>query len=58
MIYHRSEAYLISYNCGFAARFTLETPEHRGNLITGLEVTGETVDAETETNEEHLHIFF
>jgi hypothetical protein len=57
-IHHSSEAYLISYNCGFAARFTLETPEHRGNQMKNLEVTNETVDAETETNEEHLHIFF
>jgi len=55
---YSSEAYLISYNCGFAARFDLRSPEHTGNLIRDVEIFNSQVDAETETNETHIHIFF
>lgn len=57
-ILYSREAYLISYNCGFAARFYLDGPGHNGNLFTDIEVVNAQVDAETETNEEHFHIFF
>jgi hypothetical protein len=58
VIFHSSEAYLISYNCGFAARFTLEEFSYGGALIRDLELIKAEVDAELETNEEHIWIYF
>ena len=58
VIYHSSEAYLISYTCGFAARFTLEEFRYSGGLITDLELIKADVDAELETDEEHIWIYF
>ena len=55
---HTSEAYLISYLCGFAARFVLEEPNHTGGMIVDMELISPSVDAEMETDEEHLWIYF
>ncbi|MEN8156856.1 MAG: DUF6452 family protein [Bacteroidota bacterium] len=55
---HTSEAYLISYNCGFAARFTLEEPYSTREMITEIELVEALVDAELEIDETHLQIFF
>ena len=55
---HSSEVYLISYSCGFAALFTLEEIDHKGELIRDTEIINVSVDAETETDEEHIRIYF
>jgi hypothetical protein len=55
---HSSEAYLISYNCGFAARFKLEGFSHSGDMIVDMELISASVDAELENDEEHLWIYF
>ncbi|MFH0756291.1 MAG: DUF6452 family protein [Bacteroidota bacterium] len=57
-VMHSSEAYLISYNCGFAARFTLEDFTSTGRMILNIELIEAIVDAELESNEEHLWIYF
>jgi len=57
LIYHQQETYLISYTCGFANRFTLDHLEFSGGIISGDTILKETVDAEYETNEEHIWIF-
>ncbi len=55
---HSSEAYLISYNCGFAARFTVDSFSYTGQVINDIEIISASVDAELEINEEHLWIYF
>jgi hypothetical protein len=55
---HASEAYLISYECGFAAQFYLKGFEYSGGMITDMEIISSSIDAEMETNEEHLWIYF
>ncbi len=58
ILLHSSEAYLISSNCGFASRFTIEEFTHTGNLIVDMELIKASVDAEYESNEEHIWIYF
>lgn len=58
IVHHDTEYYLISYTCGFAALFTLESIEHTGNVIRGYEFINTVVDAELEQNEEHLWLYF
>jgi hypothetical protein len=58
LIYHQQEIYLISYTCGFANRFTLEHLESRIGIISGDSILKETVDAEYDSNEEHIWIYF
>lgn len=58
MISYSSEAYLISYTCGFAARFTLEQFTNSGSWINDMRLIEGEIDAELETNEEHLWIYF
>jgi hypothetical protein len=58
ILVHSSEAYLISYKCGFASRFTLEEFTSTGGMILDIELIEATVDAELESNEEHLWIYF
>jgi hypothetical protein len=57
-IHHNTEYYLISYNCGFAAMFTLEDIESTRHVIRGDEIIKEVIDAELEQNEEHIWLFF
>lgn len=57
-IHHSSEAYLISYNCGFAARFTVGSCTSTGDLIIDMELINPLVDAELKSNEDHLWIYF
>jgi Family of unknown function (DUF6452) len=53
-----NEAYLISYSCGFAARFTLEQFTNSGSWVSDMELIEGQIDAELKTNEEHLWIYF
>ena len=55
---HRTEYYLISYTCGFAALFTLETLDHTGGAIRKTEVINGVVDAKLEQDEEHIWLYF
>lgn len=57
-INHRTEYYLISYTCGFAALFTLETLEHTSRMIRDTRIIQTEIDAELEQNEEHIWIYF
>jgi hypothetical protein len=57
-IHHAIEAYLISYNCGFAALFTFDSLDYSGAIISDAEIISATIDAEMETDEEHLWIYF
>lgn len=52
-----SEVYLINYTCGFASRFTLEQYSSEGSWIKDLELRDAKIDAELETDEEHLWIY-
>lgn len=55
---HSSEVYLINYTCGFASRFTLEQYTSARDWIKDLELRDGKIDAELETDEEHLWIYF
>ena len=55
---HSSEVYLINYTCGFASRFTLEQYTSARGWIKDLELRDGKIDAELETDEEHLWIYF
>lgn len=57
-INHTTEFYLISYTCGFAPLFTIESLSNSGGLIGNMEVRNAVIDAELEQNEEHLWIYF
>jgi hypothetical protein len=56
-INHKTEYYLISYTCGFAALFTVEKVEHSSQMIRDTEIIQPVIDAELEQNEEHIWIF-
>ncbi len=58
LLSYRSEAYLISYTCGFAARFTLEQFTNSGSWVSDMQMIEGEIDAELEINEEHLWIYF
>lgn len=58
VVIHDSEAYLISYECGFAMRFLLNEVFIERTWMQDVEIVREDVDAETETNEEHIRIYF
>ncbi len=58
LLSYTSEAYLISYSCGFAARFTLEQFTNSGSWVSDMQMIEGVIDAELETNEEHLWIYF
>ena len=58
LLSYTSEAYLISYSCGFAARFTLEQFTNSGSWVSDMQMIEGEIDAELETNEEHLWIYF
>jgi len=57
-IHHNTEYYLISYTCGFATLFTLESIERTGNVIRGDRIIKAVIDAELEQNEEHIWLYF
>ena len=58
MIKYSSEVYLISYTCGFAVRFTLEQFTNSDSWINDMVLIEGEIDAELESNEEHLWIYF
>lgn len=55
---HSSEVYLINYTCGFGARFNLNETERGGSWMKKLEVRDSSVDAEEQSDDEHLWIYF
>jgi len=55
---HTTEFYLLSYTCGFAALFNLDSVRHSHLMIQDLEIINSVIDAELEENEEHLWIYF
>jgi len=55
---HSSEIYLISYDCGFASRFSLEEYTTSGTWIKEIVLRNGEIDAALETDEEHLRIYF
>lgn len=57
-ITYSSEAYLISYTCGFAVRFTLDQFTSSDSWISDMVLIEGEIDAELESNEEHLWIYF
>lgn len=57
-INHRTEYYLISYTCGFAALFTVENLEHTSRLIRETKIIQTVIDAALEQNEEHIWLYF
>jgi hypothetical protein len=55
---YRTEYYLISYTCGFAALFNLDSVRYSHMIINDMEIINSVIDAEQEENEEHLWIYF
>ena len=55
---HEMEAYLISENCGFAGRYTIQEVQSGGSMIKDVEIIAESVDAEYEIDEENIWIYF
>ena len=55
---HSTEFYLLSYTCGFAALFNLDSIRYSNLIIHDLEIINSVIDAELEQNEEHLWIYF
>ena len=56
-VYHHQELYLISYTCGFANMFTIERLEHNMGMIVNDSILIEMVDAEYESDEEHIWLY-
>jgi hypothetical protein len=56
-IYYEHEVYMISYSCGFASMFTLDQIETSGGVILKDTVINEMIDAEYESNEEHIWLY-
>ena len=56
-IYHHQELYLISYTCGFANMFTLERLEYDMGMIVKDSILNDMVDAEYESDEEHIWLY-
>ena len=55
---HTNEFYLLSYTCGFAALFNLDSVRYSHQIIHDLEILNSVVDADLEENEEHCWIYF
>jgi hypothetical protein len=55
---HSSELYLISYDCGFASRFSLEQYTASGNWIKEIVLRNGEIDAALESDDEDLRIYF
>jgi len=58
LLTYSNEAYLISYSCGYAARFTLDQYTTSGNWVLDIELKEGEIDAELTTDEEHLWLYF
>jgi len=57
-IFYQHEIYLISYGCGFGSLFTLEDPiGASGGIIKKDSILEEMIDAEYESNEEHIWLY-
>lgn len=57
-IIHTVEFYMISYTCGFAALFTVDSIDYSNTMINNIEIVNSVIDAELEQDEEHLWIYF
>ncbi|MEN8229717.1 MAG: DUF6452 family protein, partial [Bacteroidota bacterium] len=57
-INHTTEFYMISYTCGFAARFNIENYDCSNTMIDTIEIINSMVDTELEQDEEHMWIYF
>jgi len=57
-IQHTNEFYMISYTCGFASLFTINSFVYSNLMINDIEIVNSMVDAELEQDEEHLWIYF
>mgnify|MGYP006278206105 FL=1 len=57
-IVHDNDAYMISYDCGFAMLFDLRNVWHTGHVIRDVELINTQVDAEFLQDEEHIWIFY
>ena len=55
---HSSEIYLISYDCGFTSRFSLEEYTASGTWLKEIVLRNGEIDATLENDEEHLRIYF
>ncbi len=55
---HSNELHFISYACGFATIFTVDSFRYSNLMIKAIEITNEVIDTELELNEEHLWIYF
>ncbi|MEN8227946.1 MAG: DUF6452 family protein [Bacteroidota bacterium] len=57
---HSTGYYLMSYNCGYAAIFTLDPDSilHGNTLFHEVEIQDAVIDAQQEKDEEHLWIYF
>jgi hypothetical protein len=55
---HQSEVYLISVECGFASRFTVNSVNAGGGLIKDLDLREKQVDAESLVEDAHIWIYF
>ena len=57
---HNTGLYLVSYNCGYGAIFTLDPDSivHGKKLFYDIEIKNAVIDAAMEQNEEHLWLYF
>ncbi len=55
---HSSEIYLISYDCGFASRFSLVEYKSSGNWLKEIVLRNGEIDAALESDDEDLRIYF
>ena len=58
VVKHSSESYLLSEACGFAMRFTLNDLSYTGENIRGDSLLNRVIDAENESEEEDIWLFF
>ena len=57
---HNTGFYLMSYNCGYGAIFTLDPDsiDHGGHLFYEIIIKDAVIDTDTEPDEEHLWLYF
>ncbi|MBN1132312.1 MAG: hypothetical protein JXR52_08910 [Bacteroidales bacterium] len=57
-IHHESTLYLVSYTCGFAHNYNIQSIDHTGHIIQLIEPVNEFVLAEETNEKEHFRIYF
>jgi len=58
VLVHDSEAYLLSYECGFAMRYQIKEVQSSLRWTKDTELVEDEIDAEILSNEEHIRIYF